>query len=115
MLDDAARAKHGINLGAAVTGPMTFHVKAPLSQKGAPTSKSIFPRRISTIPYQVSVKPAGNRARRRSAPNRTPRERPSNNIAIDAGGASHQGTAQLSSDGSFVAAKLSQVRFFARR
>jgi hypothetical protein len=111
MLDDAARAKHGINLGAAVTGPMTFHVKAPLSQKSAADVEVDLSKTNIDNPVPGLVKPAGKPGKATFSAKSDAEGTTLNNIAIDAGGASIKGTAQLSSDGSFVAAKLSQVRF----
>jgi len=111
MLDDAARAKHGINLGAAMTGPMGFRVKAPLSQKGVADVEVDLSRMNIDNPVPGLVKPAGKPGKATFSAKSDAEGTTLSNIAIDAGGASIRGTAQLSSEGSFVAAKLSQVRF----
>ena len=57
-LDDAARAKHGFNLGPGLTGPIAVHLKAPLGQKGADVDVDLTHLAIDS-PIAGPIKPAG--------------------------------------------------------
>jgi hypothetical protein len=108
-LDDAARARHGFNLGAGLSGPMAVRAKAPLSQKGADVEIDLSRLNIDN-PVPGLVKPAGKPGKATFSAKADAEGTTLSNIVIDAGAASIKGGAQLSSDGNFVGAKLSQVR-----
>jgi hypothetical protein len=110
-LDDAARAKHGFAFGPGLTGPMAVRVKAPLSQKGADVDIDLSRMTIDSSLAGL-VKPAGKPGKATFSVKADVEGGTSiSNIVVDAGAASIKGSAQLSSDGSFLGAKLSQVRF----
>ena len=109
MLDDAARAKRGFNLGPAITGPMAFKVKAPLSQKGADVEVDLSRMNIDNVAPGI-VKPAGKPGKATFSVKSDPEGTTVSNLAIDIGAASIKGSAQLSGDGTFSSAKLSQIR-----
>jgi hypothetical protein len=111
-LDDAARAKRGFNLGPALTGPMTFRVKAPLSQKGAEVEVDLSRMNIDN-PVPGITKPAGKPGKATFSVKADSEGTTVSNLAIDFGGASIRGSAQLSSEGALISAKLSQLRFSA--
>jgi Protein of unknown function/AsmA-like C-terminal region len=108
-LDDAARAKRGFNLGPSLTGPMAFRVKAPLSQKGADVEVDLSRMNIDN-PAPGIVKAAGKPGKATFSVKADPEGTTISNLAIDIGAASIKGAAQLSGDGAFTSAKLSQVR-----
>ena len=108
-LDDAARARGGFNLGAAFSGPMAVRAKAPLSQKGAEVEVDLTRLNIDN-PVPGLVKPAGKPGKATFSARATADGTALSDIVVDAGAASIRGAAQLSSEGNFVAAKLSQVR-----
>jgi hypothetical protein len=108
-LDDAARARSGFNLGAALTGPMTVRAKAPLSQKGAEIEIDLTRAAIDNLAPGL-VKPAGKPAKATFTARSNAEGTALSDIAIEAGGMSIRGAAQLASDGSFVSARLSQLK-----
>jgi Protein of unknown function/AsmA-like C-terminal region len=109
-LDDPARAKRGFNLGPALTGPMAFRVKAPLSQKGADVEVDLSKMNIEN-PAPGIVKPAGKPGKATFSVKADPEGTSVSNLSIDMGGTSLKGTVQLSGDGAFSSAKFNQVRF----
>ncbi len=108
-LDDAARARQGFDLGPALTGPMTVRAKAPLSQKGADVEIDLSRLNIDN-PVPGLVKPAGKPGKATFSARSDAEGTTLSNIVVDAGAVSIKGGAQLSSDGSFVGAKLTQIR-----
>jgi hypothetical protein len=109
-LDDAARAKRGFNLGPSVTGPMAFKVKAPLSQKGADVEVDLSKVNIDN-PAPGIVKTAGKPGKATFSVKSDSEGTNVSNLSIDIGAVSIKGAAQLSGDGAFTSAKLSQLRF----
>lgn len=109
-LDDAARAKRGFNLGPSLTGPMAFKVKAPLSRTGADVEVDLSRVNIDN-PAPGIVKPAGKPGKATFSIKGDSTGTTVSNLAIDVGAASIKGALQLSSDGAFSSAKLSQLRF----
>ncbi len=109
-LDDAARAKRGFNLGPSVTGQMAFKVKAPLSQKGADVEVDLSKVNVDN-PAPGIVKPAGKPGKATFTVKSDPEGTNVSNLAIDMGAVSIKGAVQLSGDGAFTSAKLSQLRF----
>jgi hypothetical protein len=117
-VDDAVRARRGFNLGPALTGPMAFRVKAPLSQKGADVEVDLTRLNVDN-PVPGIAKPAGKPGKATFSVKSDADGTTVSNLAIDLGppggpaGPSIKGAAQLSTEGAFVSAKLSQVRFSA--
>jgi uncharacterized protein DUF3971 len=111
-LDDAARARRGFSLGPALVGPMAFRVRAPLSQKGADVEVDLTRLAIDN-PIPGLAKPAGKPGKATFSVKGDADGTTVTNLAIDAGGVAIKGGAQLSSEGTFVSAKLSQVRLSA--
>jgi hypothetical protein len=109
-LDDAARARQGFDLGAGLTGPMTVRAKAPLSQKGADVEIDLSRLNIDN-PVPGLVKPVGKPGKATFNARSDADGTALSNIVVDAGAVSIKGGAQLASDGSFVGAKLTQIRF----
>jgi hypothetical protein len=107
--DDAARVKRGFNLGAAVSGPMGVRVKAPLSQKGADVELDLTRMNIDN-PVPGVVKAVGKPGKATFSIKADTEGTSISNIVVEAGGASAKGSAQLSSEGAFAWAKLSQLR-----
>jgi hypothetical protein len=108
-LDDAARARGGFGLGAALTGPMPVRVTAPLSKKGAQVEIDLTRVAIDN-PAPGLVKPAGKPGKATFSAKADAEGAALSDIVLDAGGISIRGAARLASDGSFVSAKLSQVK-----
>lgn len=111
-MDDAARARRGFNLGPTLTGPMAFRVKAPLSQKGADVEVDLTRLNVEN-PVPGIAKAAGKPGKATFSIKSDADGASISNLAIDLGGPSIKGGAQLSSEGAFVSAKLSQIRFSA--
>jgi Protein of unknown function/AsmA-like C-terminal region len=109
-LDDAARAKRGFNLGPSLTGPMAFKVKAPLTQKGADVEVDLSRVAIDN-PAPGIIKAAGKPGKATFSVKADPEGTAVSNLAIDLGAVSIKGAVQLSGDGAFTSAKLSQLRF----
>jgi hypothetical protein len=109
-LDDAARAKRGFNLGPALSGPMAFRVKAPLSQKGADVEVDLSRVNIDN-PAPGIVKAAGKPGKATFSVKADPEGTSVSNLVVDIGATSLKGTIQLSGDGAFSSAKFSQLRF----
>jgi hypothetical protein len=112
-LDDAERAKHGFNLGPAVSGPMSFRVKAPLSRENGADVEVDLVRVNIDNPVPGLVKPAGKPGKatfnvKTNADGTTS----VSNVSIDIkdGASIKGGVVQLSSEGAFVSAKLNQVK-----
>ncbi|WP_158812923.1 DUF3971 domain-containing protein [Methylocapsa sp. S129] len=108
--DDAARAKRGFNLGPTLTGPMAFRVKAPLSQKGAADVEVDLSRMNIDNPAPGIVKLAGKPGKATFSVKSDPDGTTVSNLVIDMGATSIKGGVQLSGDGAFTSAKLSQLR-----
>jgi len=108
-LDDAARAKKGVNLGTGVTGPIGVKIKTPLT-RGAGDMELDFSRAVFDNPMPGLVKSAGKPAKATLSFKSEAEGTALSNIAFEGAGAVIKGAAQLTSDGSLASAKLTQLR-----
>jgi len=108
--DDAARAKKGIDLGSGLTGPVGVRVKSALAAHGLGDMELDFTRAVFDNPIPGLVKPAGKPAKATLNFKSDADGMALNAISFDGAGASLKGSAQMSSEGSFVSAKLTQLR-----
>ena len=112
-LDDAARLKAGLNLGKALTGIVTAKISTSLAQSDK--TKALVDLDFTKAGIDGLLpgfsKPAGRPGKATMAV--TQREGANtalDNIVFDAGTTSVRGSAELTSDGSFESAHLSQIR-----
>jgi hypothetical protein len=108
-LDDAARAKRGINLGPSLSGPIAVRVKTPLARTSGEAELDLSRVALDNVLPGVS-KPVGKPAKATFNFKSEADGLTLSNLVFDGGGAIIKGGAQLSSDGSLVAAKLTQLR-----
>ena len=108
-VDDAFRAKHGLDFGAAVSGPMSVQIAAPLSRKGAEVEIDLA-RVALDNPVPGLVKPAGKPGKAAFSVKSEADGLTLGSIDVEAGGASIKGSARLTNDGALASAKLTQVR-----
>ena len=109
-LDDAARAKKGMNFGSSLAGPVGVRIKSVLGARGSGDMELDFVHAAFDNPFPGLVKPAGKPAKATLSFKSDADGLALNNIVFDGAGASIKGSAQLSNDGVLVAAKLPQVR-----
>jgi hypothetical protein len=110
-LDDAARAKLGINVGLPLTGPMAVRVKAPLNKSGADVEIDLARVEISS-PEGAALKAVGRPGKATFSVKSGADGYALNAVAVDAGSLQARGTAQLGLDGALQNAKLSQLRLY---
>jgi Protein of unknown function/AsmA-like C-terminal region len=108
-IDDAFRAKHGLDFGPTISGPMNVQVNAPLSRKGANIDVDLT-RVALDNPVPGLIKLAGKPGKATFTVKADAEGLAIGAIDIEAGAASIKGAAQLSSDGGLVSAKFTQVR-----
>jgi Protein of unknown function/AsmA-like C-terminal region len=108
--DDAARVKKGIDLGSGMTGPLGVRIKSALAAHGSGDMEVDFTRAAFDNPIPGLVKPAGKPAKATVSFKSEADGVALNAIAFDGAGASLKGSALMSSEGSLVSAKLTQVR-----
>lgn len=112
VLDEAARAKAGLNLGSVLKGPVAARIAATLVS-GEKTKASVdldFGRAAIDGVVPGYTKPAGHPARATLTVQARDGGTAIDNIAFEGGGATVRGSADLGRDGDFVSAKLSQVK-----
>jgi hypothetical protein len=108
-LDDATRAKRNINFGPGVSGPMAVKLKTPLGRASGDGEIDLSHVSLDN-PLPGLIKPAGKPGKATFSFKNDADGLTLSNIAIDAGGASIKGSAQISNDGSLTGAKLTQLR-----
>jgi len=108
-IDDAFRAKHGLDFGPTVSGPMSVQVSAPLSRKGANVDVDLTHVAIDN-PVPGLSKPAAKLGKATFTVKADGEGLAIGAIDIEAGAASIKGSARLSSEGALIGAKFTQVR-----
>jgi Protein of unknown function/AsmA-like C-terminal region len=108
-LDDATRAKRGVNLGSGLSGPIGVKVKTPFARNSGDAELD-FTRATIDNALPGLVKPAGKPGKATFGFKNDADGMTLTNLAFDAGGSSIKGSAQLTSDGALAAAKLTQLR-----
>jgi hypothetical protein len=113
-IDNAARARLGVPGGALLNGPMGVRIKAALSKSSAEVEIDLAHVAIES-PQTGTLKAAGKpgKATFIVKPDADGQSLAVNAIAVDAGSIAIRGTAQLTSDGVLLSAKLTQVRLSA--
>jgi hypothetical protein len=109
-LDDAARAKRGLNFGLGLTGPIGVRVKTPLGRTNVGEAELDLTRVSLDNVLPGLLKPAGKPAKATFAFKSDADGMTLNNFVFEGGGATIKGSAQLSSEGALVSAKLTQLR-----
>jgi hypothetical protein len=110
-LDDAARARLGLNGGPPTIGPMAVHLKAPLNKSAADVEVDLAKVEIQS-PEGDSLKAAGKPGKATFTLKYGPDGYAIGAIALDAGAVMARGTAHLGPDGAFQTASLSQLRLY---
>ena len=110
-LDDAARARLGLNGGPPTIGPMAVHLKAPLNKSAADVDVDLAKVEIQS-PEGDTVKPAGKPGKATFTLKFGPDGYAIGAIALDAGAVMARGTAHLGPDGAFQTASLPQLRLY---
>ncbi len=112
-LDDAARAKIGMNVGLPITGPMAVRIRAPLNKSGAGSDVEIDLARVEILSFEgASLKAAGRPGKATLTVKSGADGYSLGALAIDAGSLLVRGTAQLGLDGALQNAKFSQLRLY---
>ncbi len=109
-VDDAARAKLGLNNGPALTGPMAVRVKAPLGKPGAEVEVDLTKVQIDS-PEGAPLKAAGKPGKATFGMKANAESIAVTNLAVDAGSILARGSGQFGADGSMQNLKLTQLRF----
>jgi Protein of unknown function/AsmA-like C-terminal region len=108
-VDDAFRAKHGLDFGPSMSGPMDVQINGPVSRKGADVEIDLVHVALDN-PVPGLVKAAGKPGNATFSIKSDAEGVAIGDIDIEAGGASIKGSARLSNDGAFAGARLTQVR-----
>jgi hypothetical protein len=111
-MDDAARAKHGFNFGAGLTGPVTARISAPLL--APPDNKATveidFSHAAIDGAFPGLVKAAGRPAKATFGADVQADGTLLDPIVYEGNGALLRGSAKLDAEGNLVQAKLTQAR-----
>ena len=113
VLDGPARARLGLPVAALLSGPTPVRLKAPLSKSGAEIEIDLTRASIDspqTGPLKAAGKPG--KASFSLKPDADGGVAVSS-IVVDAGGVAARGSAEFTSDGALVSAKLTQLRLSA--
>ncbi len=110
-LDQAARAKRGLNLGW-LAGPLPIKLKAPLSRASADVEIDLTQAGIDN-PVPGVVKAAGRPGKATFEVKPAPDGATLSNVAVDFGTALVRGSADVGVDGAVLAAKITQARISA--
>ena len=108
-LDDATRAKLGLNLGPPMTGVMSAHVKAPLNKSGADVEVDLAKVEISS-PEGAVLKASGKPGKATFTMKTNADGIAIGALAIDAGAMVVRGSAQLTDEAAMQSVKLTQLR-----
>jgi hypothetical protein len=113
-LDDAARAKHGLGVGAGVIGPIGARISTPLS---GGSQKAIIELDLSHAALDGTLpglaKPAGRPAKATLSAELQADGTSIDPLVYEGNGALLHGSAKFDSEGNLVQAKLSPARFSA--
>jgi hypothetical protein len=111
-LDDAARAKHGLGVGAGISGPIMARINTPLS---GPSQKALIELDLSHAALDGTLpgltKPAGRPAKATLSAESQADGTLIDPLVYEGNGALLHGSAKFDSDGNLIQAKLSQARF----
>jgi Protein of unknown function/AsmA-like C-terminal region len=107
-LEQAARAKRGLNLGW-LTGPLPIKLKAPLSRADADVEVDLTPAGVDN-PLPGVSKAAGKPGKATFQIKPSPEGASVSNLAIDFGTVSIRGSAEVAADGEIETAKITQAR-----
>jgi hypothetical protein len=108
-LDDAARAKFGLNAGPPMTGSVAVRVKAPLNKSGADVEVDLARVEIGS-PEGATLKAAGRPGKATFSVKPQGDSMAITGLTLDAGSILARGGAQLSAEGSLQSAKITQLR-----
>ena len=111
-LDDATRAKLGLNLGPPMTGVMSARLKAPLSKGAADVEVDLTKVEIAS-PEGAVLKAAGKPGKATFTLKTSADGIAVGALAVDAGAMFVRGSAQLSPDAAMQSVKLTQLRLSA--
>jgi hypothetical protein len=112
VLDEPARARAGLTLGATLTGPVSVKLSGvvgaakPQAQVELDMTRAAF-----NYPVPGLFKPAGRPAKASFSYREDERGATLDQIQFEGGGAFARGAAQLAADGGFVSAKFAQLKF----
>jgi len=107
-LEQAARAKRGMNLGW-LTGPLPIKLKAPLSRTSADVEVDLAAAGVDN-PIPGVSKAAGKPGKATFQIKPSPEGASVSNLAIDFGTVSLRGSAEVAADGEIQTAKITQAR-----
>ncbi len=110
-LDQAARAKRGLNFGW-LSGPLPVKLKAPLSRTSADVEVDLTQAAIDN-PVPGVMKAAGKPGKATFQVKPAPNGAALGNLAVDFGTVLMRGSAEIGVDGSILAAKITQARISA--
>jgi hypothetical protein len=107
-LDQAGRAKRGLNLGW-LTGPLPIRLKAPLSRASADVEVDLTPAGLDN-PIPGVAKAAGKPGKATFEIKPSPEGASVSNLAVDFGTVSLRGSAEVALDGAIETARITQGR-----
>jgi hypothetical protein len=108
-LDDAARAKLGMNAGPKLKGPVALKLKAPLDKSGADVEVDLTRASLESL-GGAPWKPAGRPGKASFQLKVAPEGVQVANLVIDAGALSGRGSALFGSEGALKSLKLAPFR-----
>jgi hypothetical protein len=112
-VDDAARARMGMNGGLPMTGPMAVRLKTPLNKAGAGADVEVDLARVEIgSPEGAILKPAGRPGKATFTVKSGADGYAVGALAVDAGSLQARGSAQMGVDGALQNAKLSQIKLY---
>jgi hypothetical protein len=110
-VDDAARARLGLNVVTPMIGPMNVRLKSALGKPGAGSDVEVDLAKVELdTPEGAVMKPAGRPGKATFTMKTGPDGYAVGSLAIDAGSLLARGAVQLGLDGALQSAKLSQLR-----
>ncbi|MCW2282810.1 hypothetical protein M2323_000575 [Rhodoblastus acidophilus] len=112
VMDEAARAKAGITLGNALTGPMAVKLAGSVGAARQQAQVEVdLAKTTLNYPIPGLYKPAGRPAKASFSYREEERGGATfDQIVFEGGGASARGVAQLGADGGLISAKFSQLK-----
>jgi hypothetical protein len=111
-LDEAGRAKAGLNLGNGVTGPVAVKIVGAVGAAHPQAQVELdLTRAAFNYPVPGLYKTAGRAAKASFAYREDERGPNLDQLVFDGGGATARGAVQLSADGAVQSAKFSQLKF----
>ena len=108
-LDDATRAKLGLNAGPKVKGPVGYKLKAPLDRSGADVEVDLTKASVESF-GGPPFKPAGKPGKASFSLKPGPDGVALSALVVDAGALAAKGAAQFSADGALKSLRLAPFR-----